>query len=323
MRVDAPAAASPAARLPLIDAARGVALAAMIVYHFSWDLRYFGYITANVTEDFGWRLFARAIAASFLFIVGVSLVLASRGGFKRRRFLRRLGVIAAAAAAVTVATYFLFPDRFVFFGILHHIAVASVLGLAFVNAPIPVVGAAAVACFLVPPLLSGPTFDSPALNWLGLASYFPRTNDFVPLFPWFGVVLAGIVAARIGPRFWPAGPPIATIDAWTPPPLVWVGRHSLVIYLLHQPILFGAVFLASEVAPPSFAGFEPSYVESCTSACIEADVEADICRRTCDCMAERAKAEGLWRDMMRQRLDRDQTERYFAISDECRIAAER
>jgi uncharacterized membrane protein len=316
--VDAPAAAAPAARVALVDAARGVAIAAMVVYHFSWDLGHFGYITANVSQDFGWRMFARAIAGSFLFIVGVSLVLAQRRGFDRRRFLRRLLVIAGSAAAITAVTYVVFPDSFIFFGILHHIAVASVLGLAFVNAPILLVIVAAIGCILAPPLLAGPAFDSPALIWLGLASYVPRTNDFVPIFPWFGVVLAGIAAARLV-MLSSLRPPAASV----PWPALWAGRHSLGIYLVHQPILFGLVFLAATLAPPSLLGFEPTYVRSCTSACIESEVEADICRRTCDCLAKRSQAEGLWRDLMRQSLDAAQAERYFALSDQCRAEAER
>jgi uncharacterized membrane protein len=315
--VDAPAAAGPAARVALVDAARGVAIAAMVVYHFSWDLGYFGYITANVTDDLGWRIFARAIAASFLLIVGVSLVLASRRGFDRKRFLRRLLVIAGSAAGITAVTYVLFPDGFIFFGILHHIAVASVLGLAFVNAPIFVVVAAAIGCFLAPIYISAPVFDSPALIWLGLGTYFPRTNDFVPIFPWFGVVLAGIATERLA-----AARSLRLPDMRVPWPVLWAGRHSLGIYLAHQPILFGLVFLVATLAPPDLLSFEPAYLRSCTSACIESDVEADICSRTCDCLAKRSQAEGLWEGLMRQSLDADQADLYFALSDQCRAEAE-
>lgn len=307
------------ARLPLIDAARGVAILAMVVYHFSWDLRYFGYISANVTDDLGWRIFARLIAGSFLFVVGVSLVLATRSGFNRTRYLRRLGVIVAAAAAITAVTFFAFRDSFIFFGILHHIAVASVLGLAFVNAPLLLVVAAAVACFFAAPLLAGPAFDSPALIWLGLASYFPRTNDFVPLFPWFGVVLAGIGAARLALK-WPDAVS-RVLGRSAPAPLVLAGRNSLVIYLLHQPLLFGLVFLAAELAPPSFKAFVPSYVKSCTTRCTAPGSAADMCARSCACHADRLQAEGLWSDLMRNGLSEAQEERYFALLDQCRSEA--
>src|SRR5687767_1474691 len=110
MRLDAPAATAPAARLAWIDAARGIAIVAMAVYHFSWDLRFFGFIAADVAADPGWRAFARLIAGTFLALVGVSLVLSTRHGFDPRRFLRRLGIIAAAAMAITVVTRFVFPE---------------------------------------------------------------------------------------------------------------------------------------------------------------------------------------------------------------------
>ncbi len=326
MRIDAPAAASPSARLPLIDAARGLAVAAMIVYHFSWDMRYFGFIAADVAEDLGWRIFARLIAGSFIFIVGVSLVLAGRNGLNLDRYVKRLAILVAAAGAITLATWLVFPDNFIFFGILHHIALASVLGLAFIRAPLPIVLAASALCFAIPPLFAGPAFDHPALVWLGLASYFPRTNDFVPVFPWFGIVLAGIAAARLAPALagvFPLAPAIRRSGEWAPAALLWMGRHSLAIYLLHQPILFGLVYLAAEVAPPDLLGFEPAFVESCTASCIEAEVEAAaLCRQTCACLADRSQSEGLWSDLMREKLSEQQARRYFELGDICRAASD-
>jgi uncharacterized membrane protein len=320
VRIDPPAAASPAARLQLIDMARGLAVLAMVVYHFCWDLRYFGYIASDVEGGLGWRIFSHATAGSFLFIVGVSLVLATRRGFDLRRFLRRLGVIVAAAAAITLVTFFVFPETYIFFGILHNIAVASVLGLPFLRAPILLVVGAAIACFAAPPLLAGPAFDSPALVWLGLASAFPRTNDFVPLFPWFGVVLLGIAATRAWLIRAPEHLPISR--ARMPWQLLWVGRQSLAIYLLHQPILFGLVYLAAQVYPPDLLGFEDAYVGNCVASCVESEVEAEICRKTCACAAEGSQAAGLWSDLMRQTLSIDQQQRYFDLVDQCRGAAE-
>ena len=322
MQADASVAASHRRRLPLIDAARGVAIAAMVVYHFSWDLRFFGFITADVTGDPGWRLFARTIAGSFLFIVGVSLVLATRNGLHSRRYLRRLAMIVAGAAAVSLATYVMSPETFIFFGILHHIAVASVLGLAFVNVPVLLVVAAAIASFFMPALLSGGLFDAPALIWLGLASYLPRTDDFVPVFPWFGMVLAGIAAARLAPRIWPEGLPGGGLGERIPRALTWAGRHSLIIYLVHQPILFGLVALAAAMAPPDLRSFQPTYIQSCTRACIESEVEPGICRSTCACLAQRTQAAGLWDGLMRNALSEEEELLYFGLSDQCRAEAE-
>ena len=320
MRIGSPAAPPPDARLPLVDAVRGVAVLAMVVYHFCWDLRYFGYIVSDVEGGLGWRIFAHSTAGAFLFIVGVSLVLATRRGFDLQRFIRRLGVVVAAAAVITLVTFFVFPETYIFFGILHHIAVASVLGLFFLRLPIMIVIGAAIACFLAPPLLAGPAFDSPALLWLGLSPTLPRTNDFVPLLPWFGIVLAGIAAARLWPVLAPKH--LSLLHVRVPLPLRWAGRWSLLIYLLHQPILFALIYLASQVYPPDFLGFEAPYLESCIASCAGSEVEADICQKTCDCAAERSQAEGLWSSLMQQTLTSEEEQRYFALVDQCRAEAE-
>ncbi len=318
-RIDAPAAAS-AARLPWIDALRGAAILAMIVYHFSWDLRFFGFIEADVTGDPGWRIFARCIAGTFLALVGVSLVLATRHRLDRSRYLRRLGIVAAAAVAVTVATRLAMPDSYVFFGILHAIAVSSVLGLLFVQAPIPVVFAACAFCFIAPALLSGPAFDAPPLLWLGLATYIPRSNDYVPVFPWFAVVLAGIGLGRLMPLVRPGW--LQLLARAAPRQLVWAGRHSLAIYLLHQPILIGLVYLAAQISPPDLLDLQASFLESCSMACVESDQELPLCRRTCACLATRTQAEGLWDGLMRETLSESELDRYWTIAGECRQAAE-
>src|SRR6476661_893854 len=116
-------------RLPIVDAARGVAIAAMFVFHFTWDLGFFNFIDLQAGVDPAWRAFAKAIAGSFLALVGIGLVLASRGGLRLGPYGRRLAMVSAAAAGITAATWLATPDEFIFFGILHCIAVSSVLAL--------------------------------------------------------------------------------------------------------------------------------------------------------------------------------------------------
>ena len=105
-------------RLAAIDIAKGIAIIAMVAYHFSWDLSYRQLIAADVGSDLGWRLFARGIAGAFVFLVGVNLVMAARTGFHPRPYLRRLAILLAAALLVTGFTYYAFgAEGFVFFGI--------------------------------------------------------------------------------------------------------------------------------------------------------------------------------------------------------------
>ncbi len=275
-------------RLPGVDVARGAALFAMAVYHFAWDLHFFGLIATDPVVHPAWMLFARGIAASFLLLVGVSLVLAAADGFDRRAFLIRLAKVSGAALLITAATMAAFPDSFIFFGILHHIAAASVLGLLALRLPTGAVLGLAGTVFVLPVLFQHPAFSHPALVWLGLAPVPPRSNDFVPLLPWFGWVLAGIAAGRAllgAPRFVaafalrPASRPARVMAA--------AGRHSLTIYLLHQPILIGLVWLAVQlgVARPIPAG-STDFGTTCTAECIAQGAEAALCRRVCSCIVE-------------------------------------
>lgn len=233
-------------RLPALDIARTVALIGMAIYHFTFDLEMFGYIPPGTSVSGGWAIFARCVAGSFLFLVGVSLFLAHGDGIRWRPFLKRLAMIAAAAALITGATYYAMPDNYIFFGILHSITVASLLGLLFLRLPAPVTLAAAVAVVLAKPYLQNGWFDAPILAGLGLTTWPVQSADFVPVFPWFAATLAGIGAAKIGRAagFWRwlsqrnGGGNFQRIAAWP-------GQHSLAVYLIHQPVLIATLWLVS------------------------------------------------------------------------------
>jgi uncharacterized membrane protein len=290
----------------------------MAIYHFSWDLAFHGYIGADVGGDPGWVIFARSIAASFLFLVGISLVLAARNGLNRSRFLRRLALVAISAGAITVVTFFVFPQSYIFFGILHCIAVASVLALPFLGLPIVVVAATAAAFVAAPFFIAHPFFDHPALLWVGLGTYFPRSNDYVPIFPWFGAVLAGMVAARLALAYAPPAPDAPNAAK----PFVWAGRHSLAIYLIHQPLLFGLVALAAMVSPPALTGVERGFARAFVSSCVEAGSDAALCEATSSCLAARLREENLWDNLMANGLDEAGTAHYHQLATECFARAE-
>lgn len=230
-------------RIPLLDVLRGVALAAMAAYHFAWDLSFFSLAELGVTEHPLWIAFARVIAGSFLALVGVSLYLGHGDGVKWKPFLRRLAMIVAAALAISIASWFTDPDGVILFGILHAIAVSSVIGLLFLRAPLPLVIATAIACLLAPSFLTSPAFNGLGWVWLGLASEVVPSNDYNPLLPWFGMVLLGIATARMIPRDkWPAWEPHDIVSRT----LALIGRHSLLFYLVHQPVLLGTLWAVAK-----------------------------------------------------------------------------
>jgi uncharacterized membrane protein len=195
-------------RIGLVDTARGAALIAMATYHFSWDLEFMGYLQPGTAET-GWlKIYARAIAATFLFIVGVSLVLASRPDIRWPSFWKRFGMIAAAAVLISAATAYLVPGEWIYFGILHSIAVLSLIGVVFLRLPLPLTLLVTLALlvgwiadiFVMPGVLGSHLFDPKYLAWLGFAATPDRSNDFVPLFPWATPFFLGMSLARLAFR---------------------------------------------------------------------------------------------------------------------------
>jgi uncharacterized membrane protein len=277
-----PTQAVPSRRIEAIDLARGIALLAMVVYHFTWDLEFFGYASQGLTADGGWRLFARYIASSFLFLVGVSLVLAHGRQIRWRGFWLRFAMLFASAAAITAGTWFFIGSPgFIFFGILHQIAFASLAGLLFLRLPALLTLAVAAAVIMAPLFLRSTFFDHPLLWWIGLSSADPRSNDYVPVFPWFGAVLAGIGAAKIA-RHFGLFERLSKVHfgRWSAP-VRFFGRNSLAFYLLHQPLLIGGLWLVSQILPPPPASPE-SFKQSCVAQCL-GPYDTEFCTRYCDC----------------------------------------
>jgi uncharacterized membrane protein len=288
-----------ALRWPAIDIARGIAVAAMIVYHFAWDLSFFRLIATDIVAHPVWQLFARAIAASFLMLVGAGLVLAHGKGVRWRSFFKRLAVIAGAALLITLATSLAMPESYIFFGILHCIALASVLALPFLRAPGVVTLAAAAFAFAAPWLFTAPALDVPALDWLGLGARLPATNDYVPVFPWFGFVLVGVAATRLILRHAPRlGSPPRGRESRLRRGLAWSGRRSLIIYLAHQPVLLACLFLVARAVGPNAAAEEAAFLRSCVTSCVQKDGEKAVCDAGCGCAGERLKGQGLWPAMV-------------------------
>jgi len=277
-------------RIEPIDLARGIALLAMAVYHFAWDLEFFGYADPGMTAVGGWKIFARCIASTFLALVGISLFLSHGNGIRWTGFWRRLGMIVAAAAAITVATYIATPDFFIFFGILHQIAFASVAGLLFLRFPAWANILVAAAVIALPNVYTTPLLDGWWGWWTGLSEIRPRSSDFVPVFPYFGAVVAGIAMAQIASRAGTLDRLAAIHPGRWSRPLLFAGRHSLAVYLIHQPVLIAGLWLYAQVAPAQID--QPArFVSTCERTC-QADRDDAFCTAYCGCMLGRIADEG-------------------------------
>lgn len=222
-------------RIELMDAARGAAVVLMVFHHLFFDLVEFlgapSWLFSNPVFDLLHYIFA----GLFIFLAGVS----SR--FSHSNISRGLKT-AAAAVAVTIATYII--EVPILFGVLHLLAFCMLLyGLtgrfleripllkaALIWAVLLVVSASAVQGLPLP----GKWFWPFGWTYDGFFS-----SDYFPIFPWVFVFLLGTCA----------GSPIRNnaLPKWFYETKVrffpWIGRHALIIYLIHQPVLYGITML--------------------------------------------------------------------------------
>ena len=226
-------------RLWFLDVARTLALLGMVIFHFTYDLELFGVLAQGTASTGFFWYFARAVAGSFLALAGVSLWLAHGQGIRWPGFWRRWLKLALAAGLVSLATRLAMPEVWVFFGILHAIALFSLIGLAFLRLPgIVTLGLGLAILLASPHLAQALQWNAAPLRFLGLGTLPSYTVDFEPVFPWFGPFLIGLGLARLADPLRPA------LARWAGPDwLARPGQRSLAIYLLHQPLLIGLLQL--------------------------------------------------------------------------------
>ncbi len=240
-----------AQRLDRIDLLRAAAMLWMTAFHFCFDLNFFGLILENFYRDPFWTGQRTAIVSLFLFTAGLSQAVALHQGQTWARFWRRWLQVAGAALLVTAGSVAMFPNSFIYFGVLHGIAVMLVIVRATAGwgAWLWVLGALAIALKFVAPqaMTAWPALgvlNEPWLNWLGLIDRKPITEDYVPLMPWLGAMWWGMAAGQWALRHRPAW--LGATDApatGVRRGLVKLGQWGLSYYLLHQPVMIGLLWL--------------------------------------------------------------------------------
>ena len=247
-------------RLDSLDALRGAAIVWMTVYHLCFDLNHFGYLQQDFYANPVWTWQRNVIVSLFLFTAGLGQAVAVHRGQSWTRFWRRWAQVAGSALLVSAGSYAMYPQSFIYFGVLHGLAVMLLivrltagwgrwlwlLGSAAITMKFLAVGAHA----------AWPEMDflnQKIFNWLGLVSRKPVTEDYVPLVPWLGVTWWGMAAGNAFLWAWPQWLAVRTTPALPAvSALAGLGRWSLSYYLLHQPVLIGLLMGLSalkQVAP--------------------------------------------------------------------------
>ncbi len=238
-------------RQPWLDSLRGVAVLWMTAYHFAFDLNHFGWIHQDFHRAPVWTVQRTLILSLFLLCAGMGQALAAQHGLNWRQFSRRWAQIAGCAVLVSLGSWFMFPNSWIYFGVLHGIAV-MLLVCRFTGSWgrwLWLAGAVVLALWLVAPALHAQwqpmsVFDHKALSWLGLASAKPFTEDYVPVLPWIAVMWWGMALGQWVVRRDGFSGHLST-SVGLPQPLAWLGRRSLAWYVLHQPVLIGVLTLVA------------------------------------------------------------------------------
>ncbi len=214
-----------------IDFARGIAVTLMIVYHFAFDI-YFPNYSRII-------FFALPIASSFILISGICLYISYSRRKSFYRFFKRGVKLFLLSLIITVLTFVLLEKGFIIFGILHFFALTSFLIYPFLKY---IQNKFFYLLFGIFSIALGALFLNFSLNsyyfiWLGITPKNFFSFDYFPLFPWFGILLLGVFLGKI---FYPNGkrsfssnlPNSKIVRAFS-----FLGKHSLLIYFLHQPII--------------------------------------------------------------------------------------
>ena len=236
-------------RFEVVDALRGLAMVWMTAFHFSFDLNHFGFWQQDFYRDIFWTGQRTLILSLFLFCAGLGQAIALAQGQSWPRFGRRWAPIAGCALLVSAGSWLMYPQSFIYFGVLHGMALMLLIVrlTAHWGRWLWLWGAGAIAIkFIYAGVLTTPAtghfveiMNAPPLNWLGLVTRNPLTEDYVPLLPWLGVMWWGVAAGSWLTRHRPAAFTRALPGSLQP--LVGLGRWSLSYYMLHQPVLIGAL----------------------------------------------------------------------------------
>lgn len=234
-----------------IDVLRGIAIVMMIVFHFLYDLNYFNIYRLSLYSGY-FLIYVYLIGIFFFLLVGISLTL-SYNTVKENLSIRQIQLkyifrglkIFCLGLLITLISFVILEEGYIIFGVLHCIGISIILAYPFLNFRYL---NALIGFFLIfiGLILKNFTFDFIYLVWLGVKPAQFYTIDYFPLLPWFGVVLIGIF---IGNILYPkhnrsfilkdlSG--IKTIRFFS-----FLGRHALIIYFIHQPILLTVIYFFS------------------------------------------------------------------------------
>lgn len=224
-------------RIDAVDYFRGIAVVLMIIFHATYDLKKMVYGFEDLLPRNYWSWFPSLIGSMFFFTMGYATYLAPKFSYKRALKVFSLGLL------VSLSSYLYSPDMLITFGVLHSLGLSMFLIHPFMKLQKKYASANFFIGFAV--IAIGNWFYTKEFNtvdWLfplGIRAAGFSSADYYPIFPWFGVALLGAFAAQKTASKLASAPFHFAMKK----SVSWLGKHSLAIYLIHQPILIGLISL--------------------------------------------------------------------------------
>jgi len=218
-----------------VDVLRGTAIVLMVIFHFCYNLAVFDWLDINTNQDPEWRFFRKIIVTAFLLAVGMSSFLTYSKGINLHKLVKSTFKLLLVALFLTIGSLFMYPNAWVYFGIIHFIAIALPIAALCSQRP-NIALVLAIICLL-----------SYQLQWISMRPLWEwsvvnlnlpqRTTDLVSFIPWISAVLIGIYLMYKQLFKLTLNANKLTYS------LAKLGQHSLLIYLIHQPIMYGGMLI--------------------------------------------------------------------------------
>ena len=256
-----------------IDFLRGLAVVLMLGYHFLYDLDFFRLAEFELNSGL-LSYIGRGSAEMFILVSGAALSISySRANGPGaspsaspsasnsssalssaltsaltsklfRKYLRRGLKLFTLGLVLTAVTRVFLPERYILFGILHFFGVSAILAYPYLK--LKEANLLMALLFLIPGYWLGTrTFGFSTLIWLGFRPEHFQALDYFPVFPWFGMILLGIY---LGNSLYAGGIRQFAVPALESSGAVkgfsWLGKHSLFIYFIHQPLFLALLWTA-------------------------------------------------------------------------------
>ena len=229
-----------------IDIFRGLAIVLMVIFHFCYDLNYFKFANIPLYSSDFWLNFRLVIVNMFLITAGMTLAIVHRNGIKLSSIKKRILILGGTSLLISIVTFFIFPYSWVYFGVIHFIFISSIIGLLFLRLPI-------ISLFLSIAILIAYLFFNfnmhPIFNKIAPILHLPmrHTEDLVPFIPWFSATLLGIAIVGLNWHTKIFKNKLFEADTIIHKFLAYIGQRALLIYLLHQAILFAIFYIVWKV----------------------------------------------------------------------------